>query len=146
MASFNYGSERASLDEQYDLLGCFADSHAVFSRLYESRSDAARASIAGAGLSVDAGHGVVFDLFPAPSPAALLFVLFHGGLWRGRGRGDMAMVASGLVPSGFALAVVDGCLIRDNGPPSPSNARAMPHVGLWTTLRNSTPMPAAWFL
>ena len=95
---------QAGLDAQYNLRVRHPDYLERFAR-YARLSAQARAALDGV-LDVDYGlsAGESLDIFPAPRAGAPLHLFIHGGYWQWLDKSDFSFVATGLAPSGAAVA------------------------------------------
>src|SRR5207244_11879284 len=104
--------DRAALDREYDNRAKVKDAPEWLER-YARESAKARAEISGR-LDVAYGPspGETLDVFPAPSSApAPVHVFIHGGYWHRLDKADFSYVASGLLPAGATVVVVNLALI-----------------------------------
>lgn len=104
------GYDQAGLDAQYNLRVRHPDYLERFAR-YARLSAQSRAVLDGV-CDVDYGPaaGESLDIFPASRPGAPLHLFIHGGYWQWLDKSDFSFVATGLAPSGAAVASINYAL------------------------------------
>ena len=104
------GYDQAGLDAQYFLRARVTDFQAYFDD-YAARSAAARRDLA-CQLDVPYGPGPSerLDIFPAAHPKAPVHCFIHGGYWQAMDKSDFDYIATGLVPAGATVVVVNYAL------------------------------------
>jgi len=102
--------ETAAIDAEYDPERQVG-SRQPFIDWYVRESAAARARL---DCSLDLAYGPTpretLDLFPSGIPGSPVVMFIHGGYWRALSSKEFSFVASGLVPHGISVAVMDYAL------------------------------------
>jgi arylformamidase len=113
MAAVYRDYDQAGLDAQYFLRGLIPDVQVYFDR-YAARSKLARETLP---CRLDIAYGPsgpaeTLDVFLPPDGAAPapVHVFIHGGYWQWLDKSDHSFVATGLVPHGAAVVVVNYAL------------------------------------
>ncbi|MGB6310483.1 MAG: alpha/beta hydrolase [Steroidobacteraceae bacterium] len=102
--------QRGTIDAEYNP-ELRVESRAPFIDWYVRRSALARAQLA-CRLDVPFGPTTpeTLDLFPAATPRSPILLFIHGGYWRALSSKEFSFVASGLVPLGVSVAVMNYAL------------------------------------
>jgi arylformamidase len=99
--------DRAAIDAEYDP-SLRVPSRQPYMDWYVRESALARASLA---CRLDLPFGTApaetVDVFPSPSPNSPVLMFIHGGYWRALSSKEFSYVASGLVPHGITVVVMN---------------------------------------
>jgi arylformamidase len=107
----NSGSEdRASIDAQYDP-SLRVESRQPFMDWYVRESELAR-EILSCRLDIPFGPtpAETIDIFPSATPNSPVLMFIHGGYWRALSSKEFSFVASGMVPRGITVALMNYAL------------------------------------
>ncbi|ACA17834.1 conserved hypothetical protein, putative esterase/lipase [Methylobacterium sp. 4-46] len=100
---------RARLDREYNARASVPSFEAEYARYVAASEEAVSTLERIPDLTYDPVSGERLDLYPA-GPGTPVFLWIHGGYWRALSKDDNAFAASGLVPRGVSVAVLNYAL------------------------------------